>query len=170
MFALLLAAVLGSEAPAGPPLGGPTVEQVQAAAIAPFREAEEMARGWLARVRWAAWVPRLSADYSHSDRRLHVSGVQTQAEVDYWRVSPSHQIGVRLSWDLPDLLFSSHELSVVRGLIDLLKERDKAVERAIRLHYRRQRLALEARDPLELEEITAELDALTGGLYTGRVR
>jgi hypothetical protein len=169
--ALLLARAAGAE---------PTVLEVQRAAAA--GAATPGAADWRRRARLAALLPRVSAELRLDDRSYRTVGLTTSAEVDYTRYTPGSGVVVRLSWDLPEAVFTEAELRAAAQAQAAARLRAEAVERATRLYFERQRrrLALVADPPaspreraeqeLRLEELAAELDALTGGLYSGAAR
>ena len=206
LLALLLAAPVAASAPAplppGPPaadpaalarLDGQRVLSVIAAADPPVAEVQRAAadhdgidperlRAWVARPRSAHWLPRVSLDASRTERDTRVVGVTGTVESDYLRVNPSTQFGVRLSWDLDQLVFSRDEPASAWTASRLIDRRAERVRRATKLYFQRRRLLVQlALDPPreamgraerenQIDEITAELDELTGGLFSGRRR
>jgi hypothetical protein len=157
----------------------PTAEDVQRAAAA---AAAPPPGTWDARARLAALVPHVSADARFDQRRARVVGLTGSSEVDYLRDTPGYVVGIRLSWDLPALVFANAELPAVAHLQALARARAEAVARATKLYFERQRLRLElaaaprtdargrAEQELRLLELAAELDALTAGAFTGSAR
>ncbi len=154
--------------------GEPAIELVQRAAETRAAPARAEAAGWRRRARLAAFVPRVTAEYRHDERSYRVVGVSSGAEVDYLRSMPGDSVSVRLGWNLEGLVFGRGELDAAAAAERAELKRTAAAERATRLYYQRvrQRLALVASPPtagraraeleLELEAVTAELDALTG--------
>jgi len=154
--------------------GEPRIDEVQRAAAARAGPGKEEAASWQLRSRLAALVPRVVADYRHDDRSYRVVGLTSSSEVDYLRTSPGDALSVRLALDLDGLVFGRQELAAVTAARHAGEQRRQAVERATRLYYERLklRLALLANPPpagreradreLELEGLTAQLDALTG--------
>jgi hypothetical protein len=154
--------------------GEPRIETVQRAAQARAAPAREEAEGWRRRSRLAALAPRVVAEYRHDERSLHVVGVTSGSEVDYLRTSPGDTVSVRLAFDLDGLVFGRQELAAVAAAQRAEGHRRTAVDRATRLYYERLRLrlSLAANPPsspreraaleIDLEAVTAELDALTG--------
>jgi len=156
-------------------LGGePRIEAVQRAAAARAAPGRDDAEGWRRRSRLAALVPRLVAEYRHDERSLHVVGVTSGSEVDYLRTSPGDTVSVRLGFDLDGLVFGKQELAAVAAAQRAEGHRRAALDRATRLYHERLRLRLSllasppasARErvalDIDLEAVTAELDALTG--------
>ncbi len=158
----------------------PPIAAVQQAAAEHDGVDPERLRAWVARPRSAHWLPRLSVEASRTERDTRVVGVTGTVESDYLRVNPSTQYGIRLSWDLDQLVFSRDEPAAAWTASRLIDRREERVRRATKLYFQRRRLlvqlALEPpREPREraerenqVDEITAELDELTGGLLSGR--
>lgn len=160
--------------------GEPPIAAVQAAAA---RHAEaatpdpvELAR----RRRLSALLPRITAQVRHEDNAYRVTGLQGTGEVDYLRSSPGTSYSLHATWELGDLVAASGEAAAAAASLARARRRDDAVRQATALHFERRRrlLALLADPPpdararleaeLELERVSAELDALTGGSAAGR--
>ena len=162
--------------------GDPPVAEVQRAAADHDGVDPDRLRAWVARPRSAHWLPRVSLDASRTERDTRVVGVTGTVESDYLRVNPSTQFGIRLSWDLDQLVFSRDEPAAAWTASRLIDRREERVRRATRLYFQRRRLLVQlALDPPreamqraerenQVDEITAELDELTGGLFSGRRR
>lgn len=160
----------------------PDVAALQAAAA---REAE---RGvpdpgsYPARARWAALLPRLTAEVRYQDQSNRVVGLQGSGEVDYLRLAPGRTVGVRATWDLGHLVAAPGELQAASHATARARLRAEAVARVTRLHFERQKARvalllepptdplLRAQAELEVDRLGAEIDALTGGLAAGRRR
>jgi len=193
---LLLATLAAPPATAPPPLkvdardvprllsrlaaADPPVEEVQRAAARLATGGLEESPGWPSRARWAALVPQLAASYTHAERSSRTLSLTSSAEVDLLRLTPTDEVGVRLSWNLPELVFAEGELKAADAAARAARRRAQAVERATQLYFKRRELIAElwlappddARQRLSLElaaeTVTAELDYLTGGLFGGR--
>lgn len=160
-------------------MGEPSVEAVQRAAAAQLDSEVEQLASLRRRARRAAWLPRLSAEVEHDDRSTRVVGFTGSGESDYLRLSPGTRAGVRATWELDRLAFSRDELAVAEVQAHAARRRQERVEQATRLFFLRLRLKLDLsaaapedalerlRSELELGRVTAELDALTGGLFGG---
>jgi hypothetical protein len=156
----------------------PPVAQVQSAAARQVEGEVPDPSALAARRRLAAWLPRVSAEVQHDERSYRVVGLQGSSEVDYARSSPGTSVTVRATWELPDLVASRGEPSAASATLSRLRRRDEAVRRATELLFERRRhrllLALDppaeplarAEAELEVDRLTAELDALTGGLLS----
>ncbi|HET8733410.1 MAG TPA: hypothetical protein VFM45_06510 [Anaeromyxobacteraceae bacterium] len=167
--------VLAALAAADPP-----VADVQRAAAEHDGVDPERLKAWVARPRSAHWLPRVSVEGSRTERDTRVIGVTGTVESDYLRLSPSMQYGIRLTWDLDQLVFSRDEPAAAWTASRLIDRREERVRRATRLYFQRRRLlaGLAIEPPVDagqraaresqVDEITAELDELTGGLFSGR--
>ena len=89
--------------------------------------------------------------------------------------------GVSLSWDLNELIMSSERIRVISEIQDVVKLRDKILGEVTRLYFERRRLQVDMllnpkadmngqiKDQLKLLEMTANLDAYTGGRFSDAV-
>jgi len=155
--------------------GDPAIAEVQAAAA---RCADPRPQ---AASRAAALLPRLTAELRFDERSYRVTGLQGTGEVDYAHYAPGWLAGVRATWELSALVTPPAERVDAKGALDRARRRDEAVRKATALYFdRRQlRIALALAPPaapleraaaeLEIERLAAELDALTGGAFTGQL-
>jgi hypothetical protein len=160
--------------------GDPPIAEVQRAAAAHDGVDPDRLRAWVARPRSAHWLPRITLDASRTERDTRVVGVTGTVESDYLRLNPSTQFGIRASWDLDQLVFSRDEPAAAWTASRLIDRREERVRRATRLFFQRRRLLVQLaldppREPAQraerenqVDEVTAELDELTGGLFSGR--
>lgn len=158
----------------------PPIEEVQAAAARRAAATAEEAESWRRRARLAPWLPRLIASAKRDDRTQRVVGLTATSEVDYLRLSPGQEVGVRLEWSLDRLVFAEAELRGTEAAAQAARRRLDAAERATKLYFRRRELLVglwlsppadaqqRALSEIALEQVTAELDAVTGGLFGGR--
>ena len=157
----------------------PTIEEVQQAAAQGASSSGD-ADSWVGRARLAAWLPRISAEYRHDDRSSRVVGLQSGSEVDYLKILPGDTIGVRASWNFDEVVFSASELQAATAAAQVARRREERVERATQLYFDRRKkqaeLLLAPPGPvreriarqLELDSLTAALDALTSGIFQRR--
>jgi hypothetical protein len=160
--------------------GEPDVEALQRAAARVADRAHAGAADHGERARWAALLPRLTAEYRHEDQSNRVVGLQSSGEVDYLRLAPSEVFLVRATWDLPTLVAAPGELGAGTQAQVRSRRREEAVDRVTVLFFerRQKRLALllePPSDPLaraqaetEVARLGSEIDALTGGALGGR--
>ncbi len=98
---------------------------------------------------------------------------ETAKGVDIYHVG-----AVRATWQLNELVMSSEEIRIINEAQDIVKLRDKLLEEATRLFFERRRLQVDlllggsgelrkrVSDQLRLAELTAQLDAHTGGQFS----
>jgi hypothetical protein len=131
-----------------------------------------------ARARWAALLPKLTAEYRHDQSANRVVGLQGSGEVDYLRFAPSEAFLVRATWELPSLVVGPEELAAAARAEAHARRREEAVEKVTKLFFERRRLRValllappadpvaRAQAELEIARLAAEIDALTGGALT----
>jgi hypothetical protein len=176
------AAVDGLRALAVAASGDPPIEAVQAAAARVALGGGGDPTTVPGRVRWSALLPRVTAEFRHLDQSNRTVGLSGSGEVDYLRLTPGTTVALRATWELPDLVAPRGELAATSAAAEAARRRTDAALRATALHFERRgrRVALLLAPPedararaeaeLELARLTAELDALTGGLYSGAAR
>ncbi|MSQ04151.1 MAG: hypothetical protein EXR71_20055 [Myxococcales bacterium] len=98
---------------------------------------------------------------------------ETGQGLDYY-----HTGSVKASWKLSDLIMSSDEIRVINEAQDVVKLRDKVLEEVTRLYFERRRLQVDqllgsggelkkrVADELRRAELTAQIDAYTGGAFS----
>jgi hypothetical protein len=160
----------------------PGIVEVQDAAARVAARAGADAADHGRRARLAALLPRLTAEIRQEDRSSRVVGMTSSGEVDYDRLAPGRVLALRASWDLPDFVAARGEVAAASAEGERARRTAEAVRRATTLYYdrRRAQLALLLAPPeaalvraeaeLEIDRMAAELDALTGGLLSGRRR
>lgn len=161
----------------------PDVIAVRAAALRWHHLAGDPVAGWARRARWAAALPHLSLRARRStgtDRDLsRQSGgsqrLDSSLGVDVW-------LEARATWDLDRLVFDERELRAAEVGRRRRELGDAVARRVTTLYYRRRRLqvtllyeppesaAARARLRIEIDELAARLDALTGGWFGRRRR
>ena len=157
------------------------IDRLRAAASALALAEPARARSLVQRARWSGWLPevrfRVDRRFGRSES-LDVSPVplgdappvslDTVDEVRYeWRAS----------WDLSRLIFNPDELAAHAEALRIADVRREVESVVIHLYFERRRLKIEAltadandvasnlRRDMRIEELEAELDALTGGAF-----
>jgi hypothetical protein len=180
-----------------PPLAHPGAEALRALAVAGAGEpgAAEVAAAaareadregspgaYATRARLAALLPRLTAEYRHDEQSYRVVGLQGSGEVDYLRLAPGNAYVVRATWDLGAIVADRAELQVASAESARARRREAAVRHALAVYFERRRVQLalllepppsalaRATAELEVARLGAELDAVTGGLFSRRAR
>lgn len=192
---LSLAAALAASPPAGEGVeaealralgitsaGEPGIAEVQEAAARRVDRDGAAIEGFPGRSRLAALLPRLTAEYRHDERSYRVVGLQGSGEVDYLRLAPGNTFLVRATWDLGTLVAARGELAASSAAAARARRREAAVRRATAAFFDRRRALLallvdppanvhaRAEAELAVDQLTAELDALTGGLFARGAR
>jgi hypothetical protein len=153
----------------------PTVAELRAAARRHAGLDPGRARGWARRARLAGLVPQLSVRALRSIERDQ--GVTSSAASDRLEIDLGNDLlfEVRAGWELSRLVFDPAELRAAREGARLRLDVTNLETEVTRLYYQRRRAQVDmlltppadaaeaARRRLELEELGAQLDALTGG-------
>jgi len=168
----------------------PTVQQVQQWAIDYARLNPGMVDRWIASSQSFAVLPELRVEYRFRDG--WDQGFDYYP-VDGFIDDPSDQVFgllndagkdqdqyfiVRGTWDLDKLVMSSERIRIINEAQDIVKLRDKVLTEVTRLYFERRRVQVElllkppgdlhslAKEQLRLMELTANIDALTGGGFS----
>jgi hypothetical protein len=153
-----------------------------------------MVERWLRSSKGFAALPQIRMsyqvrdDYQNDFRRFDEFGnppvsndgqffdVQTDADVGQTRV-----IAVWATWDLDKIVMSSEQIRVINEAQDIVKLREKVLSEVTQLYFERRRLQVDVlmnpksdlvgqvRDELRLRELTANIDAYTGGRFSDAV-
>jgi len=161
----------------------PSIEALRAAATALVLAEPGRARSLVERARFAGWLPELrimvdrrfarteSVDLgtSTNEAALAPVGIDSNNDVRYQ---------ARATWDLSKIIFNSDEIGAQFQALRTADTRREIESLVIRLYFERRRLKAESaaaddqdmpsglRRELRIEEVEAELDALTGGAFT----
>ncbi len=170
----------------------PSIQAVQAWANEYAQTSPETVRRWLRQSKTFAALPALDLDYDFDVgydtgyQYYVVSGLPAPTSpdddvfdaLDDASVDQSQGFGVSLSWDLNELVMSSERIRVIGEVQDVVKLRDKTLGEVTRLYFERRRLQVDQllnpksdlgaqiKDQLKLLEMTANLDAYTGGRFS----
>ncbi len=167
---------------------GPDVASVQRATLAYLELSPARVSRLDARARRAGFYPQLrttfSLDRDRSRAREHDQAFSSGSVRDLLDRDSDQgrklSFDVQLVWDLAKLASPDHALSVSRERRQLIELRDQVLERVNRLYFERLRVLaeLEALAPerhrerpelqLRVRELTAHLDAWTGGVFSRR--
>lgn len=162
----------------------PDVRQAQAMAMSYTNTNPELVEGWLSASRSAYLLPKLNLQYekeldSFSDFDYTATDAgDPEPVIDNARTEDDDKYVVRLEWRLDKLVMSSEQIRVINEAQDIVKLRDKVLDEVTRLYFDRRRLQVDLLlapptdlreqidSELRLQELTANLDALTGGAFT----
>jgi len=133
---------------------------------------------WRRRIAWAALLPRVSGRVYRSTGEGSYQDLRPDRPISLDlnnRVAFSWEI--RATWDLGRLVFDARELQAAASSQQLARRREAVIDRVVELVHRRRWLAglvrqgeATSEDRLELQALTARLDALTGGVLTAPQR
>lgn len=170
--------------------GEPSVLAVQGWASTYAEASPETVRKWMrSSKRFAAlptvWVRyRLTTDWDQDFQYFANDGVIDQQGEALFNVlddagtAQEAQYMVQARWDLDKLVMSSERIRMLNEAQDLVKLRDKTLTEVNRLYFERRRVQVEmllapkidvlsqVKDELRVMELTANLDALTGGRFS----
>lgn len=166
----------------------PTIKEVQSMAMFYSKTNPERIEGWLSSVRKAYALPKVNVQYEKnldgSVRYDYVADDAGSASAmrDYEQISNDDKIVVKLEWRLDKLVMSSEQIRVLNESQKAVKVREQVMDEVTRLYFDRRRVQVEGllnppssiNDQIEyvlrLQEMTANLDALTGGAFSSSVR
>jgi hypothetical protein len=163
--------------------GEPPLAELRAAATELVLAQPERARSLLMRARLAGWLPELrvrvdrrfgrdeSLNYGRAPLDTPVAPVDlgTRDDIRY---------ELRATWDLARMVFNPDELNAQAEALRMSDTRREVETLVVRLVFERRRLKTEAatsdspdinphlRRELRIQELEAELDALTGGAFS----
>jgi competence ComEA-like helix-hairpin-helix protein len=157
----------------------PSISDVQGVAVRYARANPDVIDSWRARARSSALLPEVRARVDNDTDDGTTTRSQT-GEADVITQSEGDDVGVELraTWDLNYLVFHPQEMAVAREAVRLTNLRDRVVDEVTRRYYERRRLMVEnalapvyddmerMRRDLRQQELTADLDALTGGWFS----
>jgi hypothetical protein len=157
----------------------PSIREVQKMAIDYAEVSPEKIRRWRNAARWKALLPRLSLGFGES-RDDNVE-IYTSSTMSYHYIAPKEIDSgwdIDLVWDLSDLVWNDAQTSIdVRSKL-MVQLRDEILEEVTRLYFERRKLLAELDEAgaggdeklsgkkLRIEELTAHIDALTGGRFS----
>lgn len=164
--------------------GEPTVREVQTQAIDYVRVHPDVVDSWRVRSRVAGIAPRFTATGQgtlDNDERKVTNLDAAQSEIESTTDSNTGRLTLGARWDLDRLIFDSEELSVAREAVRTSNLRDRVLEEVTRRFFERRRLQVDlelapptdlsdrVRKELRLQELTADIDAFTGGWFSEKL-
>lgn len=164
--------------------GEPTILEVQNAAIRYAEVQPEKIERWRRSAALKGFLPTVSVDRDLSrDSNVDIDRGGT-ADPDTFIHGPEEESSdwsVGVSWDLGDLIWNDDQTSIDSRSRLMVELRDDILTQVTHLYYERRRLQVEmalsrAQDlavkiekELKLQELTANIDALTGGYLSRRL-
>ena len=170
----------------------PDVLKVQALAMDYTKTNPSLVEGWLKASKAAYALPAVPLSYDKDMDEyttwdyldLNEDGKVGSSEHQYntARADDDQGIGVRLAWRLDKLVMSSERIRVINEAQDIVKLRDKVLDEVTRVYFDRRRLQVDQllnpasglrdqiKNELRLQELTASIDALTGGGFSAYLK
>jgi photosystem II stability/assembly factor-like uncharacterized protein len=170
--------------------GEPSIQEIQNQAIKYAEVQPEKIQAWRKAAARKAWLPNLSVGVDRDENLTiadsvwgtYSSGGQVYIGPDDKTFYDNFGWDVSLTWDLGDLIWNSDQTSIDSRSKLMAELREDILDEVTRLYFERRRLQTEllisppeeAIDRLDkalrLEELTASIDALTGGYLTRRLK
>jgi hypothetical protein len=162
----------------------PTAREVQQQAVEYLRAHPDMIDSWRTRARVNALAPRVTTTAQGTlddDLRTVTNLDAAAAEIESKTDSATGRLTVGATWDLDRLIFEPQEMAVAREAARTATLRDRALSEVTRRYYDRRRLQVDlelapptdlgdrVKKELRLQELTADLDALTGGWFSAQL-
>ncbi len=173
-----------AQKPSGREAGEPSIRDVQRMAVEYAEVSPEKIKRWRTGAKWKAIMPRVSLGFSESsDDNVEIYKSSTTSYVVTGPREIDTDWDIDLTWDLSDLVWNDVQTSIdVRSKL-MVQLRSGILEDVTRLYFERKRLLEEIagmeeqtrEEPdrqkllekkIRAEEITAYIDALTGGKFT----
>jgi len=161
----------------------PSVRDVQQQAIDYMRVHPEVVDSWRLRARTNALAPRLTTTGQgtlNDDRRtVEKPGDPTIVSIDN---DQSGRLTVGATWELDRLIFEPAEMAVARESVRIANLRDRVLDEVTRRYFERRRLQVDlelsppkdladrVKKELRLQELTADIDAVTGGWFSEKLK
>lgn len=167
----------------------PDVRKVQEMALEYSKTDPHYLENWLAAAKNTNLLPELQATFDYGEASDNGSTwVADPNNADNVYLQPDDLtakndwgLQVRAKWRLDKLIMSSERIRVISEAQDIVKLRDKVLEEVTRTYFDRRRLQVEMllnpgdlktqlKNELRLEELTAQLDAYTGGRFSAALK
>jgi len=160
----------------------PGICDVQQAAIRYAEVRPQKIHRWRTAAAWRAWVPRFTLTLNRNTDRT-ISSAASGGKTTF-AVGPddrSLSVNYGFTWDLANLVWNPDQTSIDARSRLMVQLRNDILDEVTRLYFERRRLQVEyamipvkepslrAERSLRIEELTAQLDALTGGYFSKKV-
>jgi competence ComEA-like helix-hairpin-helix protein len=164
--------------------GEPTVREVQTEAVAYVQAHPDAVDSWRIRSRVAGIAPRFTATGQgtiDNDLRKVTNLDAEQSEIESTTDSNTGRLTLGAVWNLDRLIFDPDEMAVAREGVRTANLRDRVLADVTRRYFERRRLQVDlelapptdladrVRKELRLQELTADIDAFTGGWFSEKL-
>lgn len=154
----------------------PSLRDLERAALRLADADVEGADGWMGSANWSTVLPVVKVVFER-DLERDESLDRYQDEPDRWGADTDRDLGFQVSaqWNLPELIFNPDEVRIYSALANRASRREALLTTLVSYYFERRRLQLaELLEPapdvaralerrMRIEELTAVIDALTGG-------
>jgi hypothetical protein len=161
----------------------PSLADLERAALRLADADVDGADGWSSATNWSAVLPVVKVVAEH-DMERDESLDRYQDEPDRWGADTDRDLGLQVSaqWNLPELIFNPDEVRVYSALANRASRREAVLTTLVGYYFERRRLQLaELLEPaadlasalerrMRIEELTAFIDALTGGRLSSTLK
>ncbi len=161
----------------------PDINDVQKAALDYARIRPDELSSMKRRARMAAALPQLQVGARktlqndvnvaiNDNVSVNSTGVNIGPETNTIRQDANNNtaIEVKALWQLNELIYSRDNLDISEEARYQIRERRMILAEVNKLYFERRRLLEGGRSDSRLEEITADLDALTGGWFSNKIK
>lgn len=161
----------------------PSVREVQEAAMQYALVADDVLNGYQRSAKWTKLLPRTRVRYRQDvDDDTTVSINETGERDLSLDDNENTNYEMQLEWRLDEMLMGPTRVQAIRETSRLVQLRDDILDEVTKVYFDRRRVQVDitmnppgdpktrAAKELRLEELTANLDALTGGWFSQRVK
>lgn len=157
----------------------PSIREVQEMAVRYAEVSPDKIKDWRRQAGYRALLPKVSFGLDNSESDTYE--IYTSSSKSYYLNGPrdrSDGWDLTFTWDFADLVFNEHQTSIdVRSKL-MVQLREDILNEVTRLYYERKRIIIETNvlpieedkkridSTLRIEELTAYIDALTGGEFS----
>lgn len=163
----------------------PSIEEIKEAAIEYADVSPDKIREWRKAAAKKAWLPDLSMSYGKSEDWQNSSYFYSTKDEKYKdddiTEGKDNDWAISLTWNLGDLIWNDDQTSIDNRSKLMVQLRDDVLNEVTRLYFERRRLQIElvmfppgnnkdmVEKDLRLQELTANIDALTGSFLSRRL-
>lgn len=163
---------------------GPSIRDLQQKAIDYANVSAKKMKDWHKRSRYRAALPSLSLDYEFdAQENIDIDRGSTSTE-DIYIMGPEEKASgwnLSIEWDLADLVWNKDQTSIDYREKYMIETREQILNQLTALYFERKKIQMTLRlsppqSELEIltlalraEELTANIDALTGGYFSEKI-
>jgi hypothetical protein len=162
----------------------PTIREVHKAALEYALIRQDRIVSLMTRARHSGWLPDFRFQYRRNidDDRTTSFPTPTNPILTTQSTDLDNRFDFTVTWSLDQLIFNQNELAIYRELKRLVELRSDVLKEVTKLYYERRRMQVtlivappagllaRIRKMLRLQELTADLDALTNGFFKRRLK